>query len=214
MSSSQSRGCPRFAFTRVKNPDAFNILRTFPCGLYQDLIQMSPRTPTWNFHYDKQSSVHEILNQKQKILLTVFVMSLRASRNATNSYNNMSNCNSWRNCYLDWVKEWANLKSVSYMDVSWKRTFLRSLKNGFTHLCVRRNIDISMQQCKDHKILLFEVLRRWQQKLKFSWMWRRQFMQVNTVSEKTGFLHLQCRLLKTEVAAFSEALVSLCNYTT
>jgi len=31
---------------------------------------------------------------------------------------------------------------------------------------------------------------------------------------KTGFLHLQCRLLKTEVAAFSEALVSLRKYTT
>jgi len=31
---------------------------------------------------------------------------------------------------------------------------------------------------------------------------------------QTGCLHLQCRLLKTEVAAFSEALVSLRNYTT
>lgn len=31
---------------------------------------------------------------------------------------------------------------------------------------------------------------------------------------KTGCLHVQCRLLKTEVAAFSEALVSLRNYTT
>jgi len=30
---------------------------------------------------------------------------------------------------------------------------------------------------------------------------------------QTGCLHLQCRLLKMEVAAFSEALVSLRNYT-
>lgn len=137
MSSSQSRGFPSFAFSRVKNPDSFKILCTFPCGLHEDLIEMSSRTPTWNFHFVKQRSVYEILNQKHKILLIVFVMSLSVSRNAGNSYNNTSNCNSWRNCHIDWVKEWINLNSFSYMDVSWKRKFLRSLKKGvYSFMCV------------------------------------------------------------------------------